>query len=177
MEDPDKYPLSTVFSSLTDEEVDQYRCKTLGKDFNNAATALWDVKYYNPLLLLMLHLYHSRPKGRNECQHPPPTSSFAQSFLPSLPLSKQHLSAALLIINSGTKTESGKLQCFFEHEDGRNAMDKNRIELDAGLEKWLKDVQKASASEPEEGDTQREHQTVEEGHRRASKRVKHNPPA
>jgi hypothetical protein len=177
--DPLAYPLPAIFSSLSDLEVEQYHSVTLLVEYDHAVTALWDAGHYNPLLLLMLRLFLSRPEERNNCQHPPPTSDFARSFLKkSLLLAKQDLSATSLIIDSGTLKEKDELKFFFRHEDGREVVDQNK-KLDQALRNWLdsEEVRKASAPESEKGDAKRELQIAEEDKGRARKRVKHISPA
>ena len=69
--------------------------------------------------------------------------------------------------------EKDKLHFFFHHEDGRTATDEND-KLDAELERWLQDMQKASEQKE---DMKRGLGMVDDNNGRAGKRAKHNPPA
>lgn len=75
----DLFPLPDPFELLSETEWDRASSVTdVPDEYEDAAAVIWEYKIYNPLIILVLQLYFSRPEGCNKRQHPTPTS-FARS--------------------------------------------------------------------------------------------------
>ena len=160
-----QYELPAYMSFLTEDEC-QFNPTPLLPEFDIAATSLWD-SGYKPLLNLMLNMFWSRTEERNGYQHPPPTTTFAQSFLRKhLDLHEHDLQVIEMIILQSTKTEKGQRHCFFDREDGREATNENEV-LYPKLETWLEGANTSTENRGEK----RENQMADDT--RVNKKAKH----
>ena len=154
-------------SFLTEDKC-QFNPIPLLPGFDIAATHLWESSY-KPLLNLMLQLFWSRKEERNDYQHPPPTTTFAKSFLQKhLDLDECDFLVMEMIILQSTKTEKGQRHCLLDHEDGQEATDENEA-LYPKLETWLEGANKSTENRSGE---KRENEMADDT--RANKRTKHN---
>jgi len=110
---PDTYPLPKAFDTFSETDIADFLSRrALTDEINEAAELLWNSSL-RPTIELMLFLYHKRPKGRNELQHPIPPAAFAHSFVTSVDgysrLSKKQKRAAQSIIDNGRKRDGSFL--------------------------------------------------------------------
>ena len=104
---PDIYPLPKAFDTLSETDIADFLSRrALADGIDEAAELLWNSSL-RQTIELMLFLYHKRPKGRNDLQHPIPSAAFAHSFVTSVAsysrLSKKQKRAAQSIIDNGRK--------------------------------------------------------------------------
>ena len=103
--DPSNH-LPSAFDQLPPSEISKYQSRRpLTSDISNAAERLWFSSLQNKIDL-MLTYYHYRPKGRDEKQHPIPSTAFASAFVnahPDLDMEQKILLQS--VIDSGKKRD------------------------------------------------------------------------
>jgi hypothetical protein len=115
--DENQYSLMLVFSQLPYSVLNQYFSTTVPYNVNDAAHRIWDSEL-QPFIKLMVDFYLSRPSERNTVQHPSPTTSFAETYIRSLPhLSSQAIKVILHVIQAGMKGSGANVEPLFSHEE------------------------------------------------------------
>jgi hypothetical protein len=72
---PDIYPLPKAFDTLSETDIADFLSRrALADGIDKAAELLWNSSL-RQTIELMLFLYHKRPKGRNDLQHPIPSAA------------------------------------------------------------------------------------------------------
>ena len=104
-ESPEQYPLPAALPSFSEEPKDGYCQARLPTNINEAAENLWNSQ--QSVIELMLKLYHMRPKGGNEIQHPAPLSMSAFEFIQSNSnITEQEKPTARLVVETATRWDS-----------------------------------------------------------------------
>lgn len=105
------------FELLSETEWDRASSVTdVPDEFEDAAAVIWEYKIYNPLIILVLQLYFSRPEGCNKRQHPTLTS-FARSHFQTILSDYDATTIVNQIIDNGMHKQGREMEFIFDHDD------------------------------------------------------------